>query len=165
MKKALAIVLGMAVLQGCTALLPPNNPNEFAERLSDSAFGRVYSKMPAIPYRDSVRSLKANMDSCVEGVRQDATLFSQGALIGSASGIWHYAITATSDSLTQFTVRRESLGLSGPQHEGGNIVAVINVEPQESGVSITGYSPWGSKWFMQSVMAWGEGENAACPIG
>lgn len=166
MKKTLSLLLGATVLQGCATLLPPNNPNEFAEKLSDSAFGRVYSTTPAIPYRDSVRNLQINMDTCVEGIRQDATINTLDNLIGGASGIWHYAITAVTDTLTQFTIRREALGLTGPQHKGGNIVAVINVEQQQdTGVSITGYSPWGSDWFMQPVMAWGEGENVACPIG
>lgn len=166
MKKTLSALLGAVALQGCATLLPPNNPDEFAEKLSDSAFGRVYTSTPAISYQDSVHNLQANMDSCVEGIRQDATIYTLNNLIGGASGIWHYDITAVTDTLTQFTIRREALGLSGPQHEGGNIVAVINVEPQEdSSVSITGYSPWGSNWFMQPVMAWGQGENAACPIG
>lgn len=166
MKKALTLLLGAAALQGCANLLPPNNPDEFAAKLSDSTFGRVYTTAPVIPYQVSVRNLQLNMDSCVEGIRQDAIINTLDNLIGGASGIWHYAITAVTETLTQFTIRREALGPSRPQHEGGNIVAVINVEKQQgSGVSITGYSPWGSDWFMQPVMAWGKGENAACPIG
>lgn len=162
----LAAILATTVLQGCTALLPPNTPSEFTEKLSDSTFGKVYTGKPAIAYDDSVRNLKANMDSCVEGVRQGASIRPQGAWVVTSSGIWHYAITAATDSLTQFTLRREGQGLSGPQHEGGNIVAVINVEQQQdAGVSITGYSAWGSAWLMEPIMAWGEGENAGCPIG
>ncbi|WP_226664714.1 hypothetical protein [Microbulbifer aggregans] len=166
MNKCLMAFLGMAFLQSCAVLLPPNTPDEFADQLSDSAFGRVYTTSPAIGYQDSIRSLQTNMDACVEGSKQGAAIRSGIPVLGSGSGIWHYAVTAESDSLTQFTIRREALGLSGPQHEGGNIVAVINVEPQQdTGVSITGYSPWGSDWFMESVMAWGEGQNVACPIG
>lgn len=166
MKRCLMALLGMAALQGCAALMPPNSPNEFAEQLSDSAFGRVYSTAPAIGYQESVLSLQTNMDACVEGSRQGASIRSGIPVIGSASGIWHYAVTEESENLTQFTIRREAMGLTGPQHEGGNIVAVINVEQQQdTGVSITGYSPWGSGWFMESIMAWGEGQNVGCPIG
>lgn len=166
MKKPLFALLSLAALQGCTALLPPNTPKAFTEKLSDSAFGNVYTAAPTISYQDSVRNLKANMDACVDGVRENAVIRAQGPWISSSSGIWHYAVTAASDSLTQFTLRREALGLSGPQHEGGNIVAVINVEQQpETGVSITGYSPWGSAWLMEPIMAWGQGKNPGCPIG
>ena len=166
MKKTLPVFIGMAVLQGCTALLPPNTPNDFATKLSDSAFGNTYTAEPTIAYQDSVRNLKANMDACVQGVIQGSTIRSQSIVIGAGSGVWHYDITAASDNLTQFTLRREVLGVTGPQHEGGNIVAVINVEQQQdTGVSITGYSPWGSAWLMEPIMAWGKGENPGCPIG
>ncbi|WP_226703812.1 hypothetical protein [Microbulbifer elongatus] len=166
MKKTLPAVFGMALLQGCTALLPPNTPNDFVTTLSDSTFGNVYTAAPSIPYQDSVRNLKANMDACVEGVIQGPSIRSQSIVIGTGSGVWHYDITAASDNLTQFTLRRKVMGWTGPQHEGGNIVAVINVEPQpESGASITGYSPWGSAWLMEPIMAWGKGENPGCPIG
>lgn len=166
MKKSLPVFIGMAVLQGCTAILPPNTPSAFAQKLSDSTFGNVYTATTPLSYQDSVGNLVANMDACVQGVIQGSTIRSQNIVIGAGSGVWHYDITAASENLTQFTLRREVMGWTGPQNEGGNIVAVINVEPQEdNGVSITGISPWGSAWLMEPIMAWGKGENPGCPIG